>query len=102
MSQEVVKSAAHFIGTLMFRANDHMQINSPATVVHEAISRLAIACGYEAPPRMEIVTSNPIAFFMFMTRLTAQLISAAVEEDECGKNACVRLIIETYTGVLEQ
>jgi|GEM_PF-6008647 len=102
MAQAIVKSAAYFIQTLMFNANNHMQINSPATVVHEAISKLAIACGHDAPPRMEIRANNPIAFFMFMTRLTAQLISADVEEDERGRNACMRLILQAYTGTLEQ
>jgi len=102
MSQAIVKSAAHFIETLMFNANNCMQVNSPATAVHEAISELAIAYGDDAPPRMEIIANDPQAFFMFMTRLTAQLIIAELEEDERGRNACMRLIIAAYLGILEQ
>jgi len=102
VSQAIVKSTAHFIQTLMFNANNHMQINSPATIVHETISDLAISCGHDAPPRMEIVADDPKAFFMFMTRLAAQLISADVEGDERGRNACMRLILQAYTGTLDQ
>jgi len=102
MAQEIVKAAANFIHTLMMTANNHMQINSPATIVHEMISDLAIACGHDAPPHMEIVADDPQAFFMFMTRLTAQLIRSEVERDERGRHACMRLILEAYTGILEQ
>jgi len=87
MAQEIVKAAATFIHTLMMIASNHMQINSPATIVHEMISDLAIACGYDATPRMGIVADDPQAFFMFMTRLTAQLISAELEKDEQGRSA---------------